>query len=171
MSVNKKYSLILIVLIVILGVGICLNSKKHKTLSTVLADPTEIIRARVLVFGSTLKDVSLLAPSDLLKKTIVSKYGPYLTPSLLLAWQTNPTEALGRSTSSPWPDQIEILSIDKDDENTYIVSGNVIEITSNDNGKPFDQYPLKLTIIKYNNIWLIDHVVKGDIKEIPQTTK
>lgn len=94
------------------------------------------------------------------------KYGSYLTGFLLSEWQINPTEALGRSVSSPWPDRIEISSISKQDENTYVVQGNVIEITSNDDDKPFDLYPVTLTVVKYNNPWLTDKTTKGDLEKV-----
>lgn len=57
-------------------------------------------------------------------------YGDYVSPALLAKWLNDPLNAPGRLTSSPWPDRIEILSIEPLSEYAYEVEGEIIEITS-----------------------------------------
>lgn len=52
-------------------------------------------------FGEVLKNVSLLAPEDVLNKSLLENYGKLLSPFLLEFWIKNPQEALGRMVSSP----------------------------------------------------------------------
>jgi hypothetical protein len=131
------------------------------------------IRAQVQAFGSRLKDVSLLAPPAQLKKDMQAAYGEYLTPELLAAWQANPAIALGRQTSSPWPDRIEIGSVTKNADDSYAVHGTVIEIASADANKsitpsqPVTTYPVTLTMVRSGNDWLISKMEKGTYSEIP----
>ncbi len=126
------------------------------------------IRATVVEFGTHLKNVSLLATSTL-SSQLTSEYGAYLSPDLLSAWQNNPSLALGRTTSSPWPDRIEVVSVTAVGDNGYRVEGNVIEITSADSPlEPAAVYPVTLTVTQNNGSWRITSITKGAYSEIPQ---
>lgn len=117
-------------------------------------------------FGRKLKNVPLLAPKEILIKSIKDNYGIYVTDRLLEKWIKDPSKAPGRLTSSPWPDRIEIKSICKIDELTYKVKGEIIEITSNEvisDGVAIRR-PIILIVRKINNYWLIDEVVLENYK-------
>jgi hypothetical protein len=111
-------------------------------------------------FGSKLQMVSLLAPSDTIKKSMQESYGKYVLPELLDKWANDPLNAPGRLTSSPWPDRIEIFSIVKDAENAYQVKGEIVEITSAE--KPGTgaaaRRPVTLTVKKQEDQWRISDV-------------
>ncbi|MBZ4662899.1 MAG: hypothetical protein JG776_581 [Caloramator sp.] len=83
-------------------------------------------------FGSKLKNVPLLAPKEIIIKYIKDNYSIYVIDRLLEKWIKEPKKAPGRLTSSPWPDRIEIKSINKIDKYTYKVTGEIIEITSSE---------------------------------------
>lgn len=125
------------------------------------------VRALVVDFGSKLKNVSLLATSS--ASQIETQYGIYLTPSLLADWKAHTDHAIGRQTSSPWPDRIEVVSVSPVGDNVYKAEGNVIEITSADTpNEPAAVYPVTLTLQKDGDTWHINSVVKGAYSEIPQ---
>lgn len=111
-------------------------------------------------FGSKLQNVSLLSPTDILQKSIKENYGDYLSQNLLNDWLEDPSIAIGRLTSSPWPDRIEVISIEKQLENSYIVKGEVIEITSvemENNGVAARQ-SIELVVNKVQGNWVIDSI-------------
>lgn len=124
---------------------------------------TELVKA----FGSKLQEVSLLAPEDILKKSMKENYGDYVTETLLAQWISNPQKAPGRLTSSPWPDRIEILSANKLAEDEYEVKGEIIEITSveKENGGIAAKRPVILKVIKSGDRWLIGEVTLGAYEE------
>ncbi len=82
-------------------------------------------------------------------------YGSYLTPELLKQWQNNPDTALGRQTSSPYPDHISIDEIIKNEDGSYTVTADIIEMTSNPQDHFFNAQPVTLTVININNEWRI----------------
>jgi len=53
-----------------------------------------------------------------------------LPPELLSKWINDSSKALGRIVSSPWPDRIEVKSINRINENKFIVAGEIVEMTS-----------------------------------------
>lgn len=81
-------------------------------------------------FGEQLKMVSLLAPEDVTRDAMVKYYGDYVSEDLIEKWVKDSDNAPGRQVSSPWPERIDVLSAEKTDENTYIVKGTIIEVTS-----------------------------------------
>ena len=91
-------------------------------------------------------------------------YSDFVTPALLAKLQSNPENAPGRMVSSPWPDRIEIKSIEKVSEGTYNVKGEIIEITSLEqtNGGVASKRPIILEVKKLDNKWLIDSVKLED---------
>jgi len=109
-------------------------------------------------FGRKLQTVSLLAPKDIVNKSMQENYSDFVVPALLGEWQSNPQNAPGRTTSSPWPDHIKIDAINKKSESEYIVKGKIIEITSTEkvNGGVAAQRPITLYIKKTGDNWLIN---------------
>lgn len=114
----------------------------------------------VLEFGNTLQMVSLLAPEDVVKKSMEENYKPFVSSALLEKWQKDIEAAPGRLTSSPYPDHIEILSIEKLSEYSYKVKGEIVEVTAMDklSGGFTAKQPIMLIIKNINNTWLIDEV-------------
>jgi hypothetical protein len=121
------------------------------------------VRNLVGGFGEKLKIGSLMAPKDTVKKNMQENYGDLVSPTLLKKWQNDPLNAPGRLVSSPWPDRIEILTIDRLSKNAFVVKGEIIEITSAEekNGGVFAKRPIMLIVKKTNDRWLIDDVTLG----------
>lgn len=125
------------------------------------------VRALVEAFGKKLQNVSLLAPADVLKKSIVENYGGFVTPSLLRKWLENPQSAPGRQVSSPWPDRIEITEIEKAGKHHYRVRGEVIEITSaeQEKGGAAARRPITIEVQRVKERWFISGVTLGEYKK------
>jgi hypothetical protein len=115
-------------------------------------------------FGKALKNVSLLSPEEVVQTSIKENYEEFLSPQLLAAWLKNPERALGRTVSSPWPDRIELINATKSSENSFDVTGTIIEVTSveMESGGSAAERPITLTLNKIEGSWRIDNVVVGD---------
>lgn len=111
---------ILIILAILAGVAYYTVSGKADEKAT-----REIVEG----FGLQLKNVPLTAEAAAVQESIGDYYAPYVMQDLLTAWITNPEQAPGRATSSPWPDRIEITDIAEQGAG-YVVTGNVILMTS-----------------------------------------
>jgi len=81
-------------------------------------------------FGKMLKMVSLLAPEQDVRNSLQTHYGKFVSPSLLEKWQNDPRQAPGRLVSSPWPDRIDVLAVEKVADDRYRVKGEIIEVAS-----------------------------------------
>jgi hypothetical protein len=119
-------------------------------------------------FGKKLQEVSLLAPKEVLEKSMEESYGDFVTSELIEKWIRDPMNAPGRMTSSPWPDRIEILAIERSAENEYKVDGEIIEVTSTEKTEDgiAAKRPITLAVKKTEGRWLIDDVKLGDYEEI-----
>lgn len=120
------------------------------------------VKSVVENFGYNLKKVSLLSP--LVALDIEENYKDFLDPALLAQWKADSSKALGRITSSPWPDRIEITSINKFGSGAYDVTGNIIELTSfeqTDGGKEFSR-PVKIGVANFGSRWLITGITVGE---------
>lgn len=128
------------------------------------ADQTDEAAVASLVkeFGSKLQTVSLQAPKDVVNKSMQENYGDLVSPALIAEWLKDLPNAPGRMLSSPWPDRIEILSVEKLSE-TYQVRGQIIEITSVEkvSGGAAAKRPITLTVKKTGDRWLVDAVALG----------
>lgn len=122
------------------------------------------VRLIVEEFGENLAKVSLVAPADILEKEMKESYSGFISEELMERWIEDPSIAFGKLTSSPWPDRIEILTVDKIDKNTYSVSGEVIEMTSVEveNGGYSGKYPVELKVELSGSNWVIMDAVKGE---------
>lgn len=138
--------------------------KAESILANEDVDEVETIENIVKGFGENLKMVSLLAPEDILRESMEEYYGDFISKSLLEKWIEEPTKALGRFTSSPWPDGIDILNIEKVSEDEYKVEGEVVEVTNEGREEVEDLLKYSVTlIVKFdNNSWLIDEVITAD---------
>ncbi len=174
---NKILPIVVIIGLVIFGI-VSLSKHTGKELpdtmrpsDTVSNADDNAIRAQVTEFGLKLKNVSLLMPVNDLKKQLTVEYAKYLTPELLAVWQKDPTKALGRRVSSPWPEKINIVEITKLGEDAYKVEGNVVEVTSTDTssaGQLVALYPVTFRVEKIGDTWLIAEATQGSYSEVPQ---
>lgn len=127
-------------------------------------DNQAIVKNVVVSFGKVLKNVSLLAPKEIFVQDIQTNYGNFLTPELLVAWKNDPTTALGKTTSSPWPDHIDVSKVTEVTATQYTVQGNIIEMTSNEveHGGNAGEEAIDLIVQQVANQWLISKVTRHD---------
>ncbi len=148
---NKKLW-ILVGLVVIVIVGTVLYFLRPQLLPVVLqpTDPTKEVRATVVDFGAHLKDIN--ATSKGATTTIATTLAPYVAPELLSVWSEEPSLAPVSYGTLPYPQRIEIQSVEKQKDGTYWVIGFVIEID-----KKGDYLNKKVTIVleKQKNTWMI----------------
>ena len=164
---EKIYKIIAIVLLIITLMGeltllgvkirtIRLNKELEK-INRVSMEASVTIKE----FGNRLKNFYLTAPEEEVKKAIEENYRDFLSPTLLNLWLEDPSKALGRVTSSPWPERIEFIGIfpfSNDDQ--YVALGRIIEVTSVEmiEGGEANSQIAKFTIKKINGKWLIDNI-------------
>jgi hypothetical protein len=125
-------------------------------------DPAEAqVRDIAEGFGAQLKTVSLQSPFAV--EEIRENYSPYAAPGLLERWENDPSTAPGRLVSSPWPERIEITSLEKRPDGGYLVEGEIIEITSVEllEGGAANKIPVTMTIEKIQGSWLITAYQQG----------
>jgi len=129
-------------------------------------------------FGSKLKEVSLSAPGEIVSQEIETIYAPFVSSTFLLNLTNDPTRAPGRDVSSPWPEKIEIISMEKLDSHTIQVKGKIILMTSVEvaQGGNAGETPIMLWVRNTNakGAWLIDQLSYGeyafyDMKELTST--
>lgn len=133
------------------------------------AETDQAIRERVGEFGTKLQMVSLLMPPQDVASQMNFHYSSYITPKLLTAWQADPGSAIGRSTSSPWPDRIEVVSVSPIGNNQFQVEGNVIEVTNADTPlEPAAVYPVTFIVEERDGEYFIAGMTKGAYSEMPQ---
>lgn len=88
-------------------------------------DQTKEIRGTVVDFGAHLKDIQ--ATSKDATTTIATTLAPYVAPELLSVWSDEPSVAPVRYGNLPWPQRIEIQSLEKQKDGSYWVTAFVIE--------------------------------------------
>ena len=127
---NKKVLIWLVVSVVVVGLiagGIVLSAKLKNALPQ--EEKVEITNL-VESFGKTIVKVDKASPNEEIAKSVKENYRPFLWDKLLWDWTFSPEKALGRVCSSPWPDRIEILSIEKIDEYDVKVKAIIVIITT-----------------------------------------
>ena len=111
------------------------------------------VRSVVENFGHSLKSVSLLSPTA--SQDIEMNYKDFLDPALLAQWKVDPSKAVGRLTSSPWPDEITIADIRQFGSGAYDVSGKIIDMTS---AGMAGSRAVQIGVVKFGDRWLITGV-------------
>ena len=81
-------------------------------------------------FGERLANVSLTAPRPAVRAAIREQYGRLVTPTLLRRWLDDPSSAPGRSVSSPWPERIEVVEVERLRPTRFRVVADVVYVTS-----------------------------------------
>ncbi len=141
-----------------------LGAEAQKQVQESQNQDAEAVKNLVEEFGRKLQLVSLLAPEDVLKGSMEESYAEFVSPSLLEQWLQDPINAPGRLTSSPWPDRIEIISMEKIAEEAYEVKGEIIEITSASDAAA-GKKPIVLVVEKTEGKWLISQAQVGEARE------
>src|SRR5664280_315304 len=148
--------------------------------NTMKKDEKAEATALVESFGSKLKEVSLSAPGEIVSQEIETIYAPFVSSNLLLDLTNDPARAPGRDVSSPWPEKIEIISMEKLDSYTIQVKGKIILMTSVEvaQGGNAGETPIALWVrnTNANGAWLIDQLSYGeyafyDMKELTSILK
>jgi hypothetical protein len=113
------------------------------------------IRDLVENFGKKLQNVSLLSPDA--TQEIEKQYSEFVIRTLLDKWTGDVTKAPGRLVSSPWPDRIEITTLEKKGSDSYEITGFVVEITSVEvvNGGAAAKIPVHIVVQKDQGHWMI----------------
>lgn len=121
------------------------------------ADEAAGVRALVENFGQQLKFLSLLSPTA--ADDMATRYQSYVAPELLSAWEADPLHAVGRLTSSPWPEGIVVTAMHKTNAGTYVVEGKILEVTSAEiTQNAAIARPITLTVSNIDSHWLITAV-------------
>lgn len=168
MSKNAAYGLVGLLAI---GLIAWYASSGYKPM---VADDGSAARALVTEFGTKLKMVSLLAPQDELRAAMEANYGAYVAPELLAQWVNDPTMALGRQTSSPWPERIDVVSVEQIGEGAvYRVEANIIEVAMDVTqmgsvAVPAAVQPVTLALEERGGALKIVKVEWGAYSELPQ---
>lgn len=163
----KILSIILLMSISLVGCGNIENdvkvlSEEHPPEET-NNQAEKVVRELVETFGSRLQNVSLLGPEGDLEKSMQENYGELVTPKLVEKWLDDPLNAPGRLTSSPWPDRIEINTLQEKSKFVYAVTGEIIDITSGE--KLANRIPIELLVEKIGGKWLISEVVMASAEQ------
>ena len=163
----KRIAMLALIILVFICLTACLDTSANEE-SSVQVETEDAINEQTIVnlvtdFGSRLQMVSLLVPQDVIVASMEKYYGNLVTPGLLKKWQEAPMEAPGRMVSSPWPDRIEIITMDKRADDLYEVNGEIIEITSveKENGGFAAKRPVTIMVEKTGDDWLIESLILG----------
>lgn len=154
----KKKTIILIVLGVLLITALVVieRSLREPTVEQIVTEEKEAAAAAVVAFGAKIKDIPLTAEQDVLSASIKKEYEDTVAPALITRWIQNPTRAPGRTTASPWPERIEVLSMEKVGD-YYEVVAELVEMTDaeDEKGTEFGRTPLYLTVAWVNEGWKV----------------
>ncbi|HEX5774338.1 MAG TPA: hypothetical protein VFY28_00030 [Candidatus Paceibacterota bacterium] len=109
-----------------------------------------LVRTQVEGFGRAQKSVSLLSPT--VANDIGEAYGAYVSSPLLAQWKREPDRAPGRLTSSPWPERIDIVQVERALPAGYLVQGELMLMTSSGSA---GSVPVTLSLEKEQGVWRI----------------
>ena len=101
-----------------------------------------------------MKKVRLDLPD--LQDRLQTVYSEYVSDDLLSAWMQDLLQAPGQTTSSPWPERIEIESVDVAD-GIFEVAGRIVEITSWEltHGGAANEIRIRMTAERREGRWLM----------------
>jgi hypothetical protein len=155
---TKKYWSLIIIAGVMLWLGACDKSQPERVISD-----EETVVALTETFGSRLQQVSLLDAPEAVISQMQAHYGDLVSEDLLAEWSNDPVNAPGRLTSSPWPDRIEVETIEKMGD-VFGVQGTLMEVTSSEGpgGEPIAKRPVNLIFEKIDRQWKMTGLTMGD---------
>ncbi len=159
----NKTAPIVIAALVIVGIGgaataiMVSRHAKEPVQSAAPSSEEQAVRAVVADFGAKLQFVPLAGSEDIIRQAIQQYYAPFVSAEVLAAWKEWPTDAPGRFTSSPWPDRIEITSLQRESDGAYTVQGKIIEVAHDANGETalVDSYLIAMKLRQENGRWII----------------
>lgn len=122
----------------------------------------------VIAFGKKMKNVSLAASKTELAAQLDREYAGHVAPELIQAWKSVPPSALGRQASNPYPESINVVEATENENGTYTVEANVIEVTSAFPKEAAGVYPVTLKLEERDGKWLIVSAIKGAYSTLPQ---
>ena len=99
-----------------------------------------------------MRNVSTLAPRDVVVDAIRRNYSDLVSDDLLQKWIASPVSAPGRQVSSPWPDHIDIQSTSAPSDDAAVIDGAVVEMTSAGEAR---RTPVRLTLHRSGGEWRI----------------
>jgi hypothetical protein len=170
---KKQYQIVLVIIVAAVIVAGTAYQRQRQKAQDIVDEST--VRTLVTQFGASMQKVSLSAPDA--PAQIANIYVPYASSSLIKYWQANRSFAPGKGLSSPWPSDINIKSVTKASDGSYVVDGMVNEVTSQEvtHGGIAAEFPLTLTLKKYAGQWQIVNyqpgVATSFAPKTPTTTK
>lgn len=163
-SNNKKSIFIVIIVALAIGaIALFATGRGDTGSSDDGRDDSEaevVVRSTVEEFGTKLRNVSLLGPSDVVAREMDENYSLIVDAELFARWKADPRNAPGRLTSSPWPEGIQIESVTKNNDGSYSVAGYVNETTS-EGEAPLASYPVTMRLEMLDGHWMIVEFEKG----------
>ena len=162
MNINGLVRFIVVgmVVLLVISVGMYFLFKPSTTSPPNEADINAIYRV-VGEFGARLKDVGLIAPDQDVITAMDFNLKQLITDRLYQAFVQDTSRIPGRAaSSSPWPEGIEIVSVQRLNNGSYAVVGNQIMMDSDAlaHGGNAGEKPITLTLKKVNGTWLVDDV-------------
>lgn len=125
-------------------------------------DQTQIQNV-VKEFGRNIHSVPLYVPREELVHAIKEHYAPFVSQTLLEAWESNPERAPGRTSTSSVSSEINILGIDPSDGGSFEVQAVVVEQIRSGDGTSIvpAQYLIGLKLRNQDGQWTITGVTKA----------
>ncbi|HVM90350.1 MAG TPA: hypothetical protein VMU11_00435, partial [Verrucomicrobiae bacterium] len=175
MKKSAAIAFFVVALLVLAGIGWFVWSSWKAPVSGGDIQPTPVVSDLTVVsqlvtdFGNALKNVPLSGTRDVADQAMDQNYATYLSAPLLMQWKDDPSHALGRPTSSPWPQRIEIEKLVQTNATTYDVTGDIIEITSEDlaQGTQGSRVPVHVQVQNFDGHWLITSATTGGAVQPP----
>lgn len=158
-----KHILLIVALLMTVPFAACTPSAQPIATQIMEQTPTTVntageeaeVRDLVENFGKRLQMVSLLAPDA--AQDLQKQYSEFVSPALLETWMNDVSKAPGRMVSSPWPDRIEITTLERETPDKYVIDGFVVEMTSVEvvNGGAANKVPVHIVAGRDQGRWLI----------------
>ena len=157
-----RFIVIGIVLLLVISVGEYFLLKPSTTTPPSAADINAIYQV-VGEFGARLKDVVITTSDQDVITAVDFNLKGFITNRLYQVFVQDKIRIPGRYVSSPWPERIEIVSVQMLDSGSYTVNGSQIVMTDDTlaHGGNAGETPITLTLKKVNGTWLIDDVTGG----------
>ncbi len=154
MSTVKHYSIVLLVAVVLAGAAAIFYH--YYSIQRTEFLNTTAVRNTVTGLGDELQAVSLLAPAADVAEAMERHYAFYVHPDLLARWKADPQLAPGRLTSTPRPDRIEITETTPNEDGSYTVSANILEVAESAQGRQVvSTIPVRFTLVQGPDGWQI----------------
>ena len=157
-----RFIVVGIALLLVISVGEYFLLKPSTTTSP---NPADINAVYLVVgeFGARLKDVVITTSDQDVITAVDFNLKQLITDRLYQVFVQDKIRIPGRYVSSPWPERIEIASVQMLDSGSYTVHGSQVVMTDDTvaHGGNAGETPITLTLKKVNGTWLIDDVTGG----------